>query len=183
MQLAPPAGAERIGWLTARLAELSESAPSTLIDLVDRIDLAPSTISVRIDAAIFAEKLDVLADGLDTDQLLITHPFQLRKRGVETKIVLSESPTGIDEALMRNIARAHNWLTRIRTGTSIAEIAQGEGISTSRIHQMIGLAFLAPDIVREVLDGKQPLGFTSDWCMRHTLPSDWQAQRDLLKTL
>jgi site-specific DNA recombinase len=42
---------------------------------------------------------------------------------------------------------------------------------------MIDLAFLAPDIVRDVLDGNQPIGFTSDWCLRHALPSDWDEQR------
>ncbi len=58
-----------------------------------------------------------------------------------------------------------------------------EGTSKRRVQQVIGLAFLAPDIVRDVLDGKQPLGFTSEWCLRHDLPSDWAAQRQLLATL
>ena len=47
---------------------------------------------------------------------------------------------------------------------------------------MIDLAFLAPDIDRDVLDGAQPMGFTSDWCLRYDLPSDWDEQRDLLAT-
>ena len=45
------------------------------------------------------------------------------------------------------------------------------------------LAFLAPDIIRDVLTGKQPIGFTSDWCKARPLPSDWQDQRALLATL
>lgn len=48
---------------------------------------------------------------------------------------------------------------------------------------MIDLAFLAPDIVRDVIDGKQPLGFTSEWCKTHVLPSDWGDQRALIATL
>lgn len=48
---------------------------------------------------------------------------------------------------------------------------------------MIDLAFLAPDLVREVVDGKQPLGFTSDWCKRHSLPPNWDEQRELLTQL
>jgi site-specific DNA recombinase len=47
----------------------------------------------------------------------------------------------------------------------------------------LDLAFLAPDIIRDVSQGKQPFGFTSGWCSRHDLPSDWQAQRDLIATL
>lgn len=48
---------------------------------------------------------------------------------------------------------------------------------------MIGLAFLAPDIARNVLDGKQPVGFTSDWCKSLEPRSDLSDQRALLATL
>jgi hypothetical protein len=48
---------------------------------------------------------------------------------------------------------------------------------------MIDLAFLAPDVVRDVMDGRQPIGLTSDWCKQHSLPSDWTAQRAMLATL
>ncbi len=40
---------------------------------------------------------------------MITAPFQLRKRGVETKLVLADASGGVDEALIRNIAKAHHW--------------------------------------------------------------------------
>jgi hypothetical protein len=59
----------------------------------------------------------------------------------------------------------------------------GGGGSKRRIQHIIGLAFLAPDIVRDVVDGRQPMGFTSDWCKRRGLPSDWAEQRVLLATL
>jgi len=62
-------------------------------------------------------------------------------------------------------------------------IAAEEGTSKRRIQHMIELAFPAPDIVRDVLDGRQPLGFTSDWCRTHTLPSDWNEQRRMLAAL
>ena len=62
-------------------------------------------------------------------------------------------------------------------------INEGGRTTNGRIHKLIDLAFLAPDIIRDVLDGKQPLGFTSDWCVRHTLPGDWQDQRALIATL
>ncbi len=42
---------------------------------------------------------------------------------------------------------------------------------------------LAPDIVRDILAGKQPLGLTSTWVATHTLPVDWADQRALIATL
>ncbi|MEM7520706.1 MAG: hypothetical protein AAF307_06675 [Pseudomonadota bacterium] len=85
--------------------------------------------------------------------------------------------------MIRNIARAHAWYERIKSGETFAAIAKTDGTSKRRIQQMIGLAFLAPDLVRDVLDGKQPVGFTSDWCKNHELPADWNEQRQLLATL
>ena len=110
-------------------------------------------------------------------------PFQLRKRGVESKLVLADAPAGRDDILIRNMARAHNWFGQIKAGRSFDEIAAADGISKRRIQQMIDLAFLAPDIVRDVLDGKQPAGFTSDWCKTHMLPPDWEAQRRTVAAL
>ena len=45
------------------------------------------------------------------------------------------------------------------------------------------LAFLAPDITRDILAGKQPIGLTSTWIMTHRLPISWDDQRALIATL
>ena len=85
--------------------------------------------------------------------------------------------------MIRNIAKAHRWFEQLLAGRTFAEVAESQGTSDRRIQQIIDLAFLAPDIVRDVLDGKQPLGFTSEWCAHNTLPSDWTEQRQRLATL
>jgi site-specific DNA recombinase len=96
---------------------------------------------------------------------------------------MADAPAGQDETLIRNIARAHAWFGRIKAGATFAEIAETEGTSKRRVQQVIDLAVLAPVIVRDVLDGKQPMGFTSDWCKTNELPSDWSEQRALIATL
>jgi site-specific DNA recombinase len=72
---------------------------------------------------------------------------------------------------------------RLKEGQSFETIAAELRTSKRRIQQIIDLAFLAPDIVRDITNGTQPMGLTSDWCMRHELPSDWQAQRQRIATL
>ena len=130
-----------------------------------------------------AETLSLDPETIDPITLHITAPFQQRKRGVETKFLLADAPASRDDTLIRNIALAHRWLERIKAGETFGDIATSGNTSKRRVQHMIDLAFLAPDIVRDVLDGKQPLGFTSDWCKARILPSDWQDQRDLLATL
>lgn len=161
----------------------SSAGRAELLGLVGRIDMASGHLMLALDAVALARHLAIGPDRLDAGALTRSVPFQLRKRGVETKLVLAEIPAGRDDTLIRNIARAHHWFGLIKTGRSFHEIAAAEGTSRRRVQQMIDLAFLAPDIVRDVLDGKQPLGFTSDWCKTHVLPSDWDAQRRMVAAL
>lgn len=72
------------------------------------------------------------------------------------------SDDGSHETLIRNIARAQSWFERVRSGETFVAFAEADGTLNRRVQQMIGLASLAPDIVRRILDGSQPLGFTSD---------------------
>ncbi|MCV2874208.1 recombinase family protein [Defluviimonas sp. WL0050] len=175
---------DEIATLRSRLVELSgEAGRADLLNLIGRIDIVPGHLMLELDAAALAGHLALDVDRLDADALAKSVPFQLRKRGVETKLVLADAPAGRDDTLVRNIARAHHWFGQLRAGRSFDEIAESEGTSRRRVQQMIDLAFLAPDIIRDVLDGKQPIGFTSDWCLRHELPSDWSEQRTLLASL
>jgi hypothetical protein len=167
----------------AATAWLADARPDDLLALIGRIDIAPGSMRLQLDASKLAERLFIEIDAIDTSQLTSCHPFQLRKRGVETRIILADAPTGQDETLIRNIARAHAWFEKIKAGSTFAQIADAEGTSRRRVQQMIGLAFLAPEIVQAVLDGKQPTGFTSDWCKTHDMPPDWSDQRALLATL
>lgn len=183
-RLTAGADAGEIGRLRGALNLMASSADNhALMALVARIDIAPGEIGLAFDPGRLGTVLKIDPDRIDAAGLQLKACFQLRKRGVETKLVLADTPTGRDEVLIRNIALAHSWFEQIKAGKTFGEIAAAGSLSKRRIQQMIALAFLAPDILRDVLDGRQPVGFTSDWCLRHELPSDWQDQRRLIATL
>ena len=49
------------------------------------------------------------------------------------------------------------------------------------VSQVLPLAFLAPDIVAMILDGRHPPDLTAERLIKHTkLPVDWAQQRRLL---
>lgn len=154
-----------------------------LFSLITRIDIAPGRLDLQLSADALAEAIGADGGRIAEDALVATFPFRLRKRGVETKIILADAPAGLDEVLIRNIAKAHVWFARIRAGETFSDIAETESASKRRIQQIVGLAFLAPDIIQDAMDGKLPVGFTSDWCVRHDLPTDWTEQRQLIATL
>ena len=161
----------------------ADKTSKQVLDLVQRIDIKPGEIKVVLDQKAIAETLSVKEDRIDTNPLTITSPFQIRKRGVETKLILGGNRVELDETLIANIAKAHHWYEQIKAGKTLSEIAKNENTTNGRISHLIGMAFLTPDIIREVLEGKQPIGFTSDWFVRHEMPSDWTTQRKLLTTL
>jgi hypothetical protein len=64
---------------------------------------------------------------------------------------------------------------------TIEDMAQAEGCSPSLISSRIKLAFLAPDIVEAILEGRQPASLTLARIKRACpLPMCWEEQRDLL---
>ena len=187
------------GWLFRLLSDLApatvEERRKVLADLTtaDRLDplapliaqvqVTPASITVTLDPAALAEALAVDVEALDPDTLTLRHATALRRRGVETRLILGAAPGTPDPVLLKNIQAARDWYTRLISGESLGAIAEGAGLPTSRLRQMIGLAFLAPDLLKRIVDGRQPLGFTSEWAKTHALPSDWDAQRRLFDQL
>ena len=89
-----------------------------------------------------------------------------------------------DSGLVQLVARAHNWFGRIAGGASTgpADIAAQDKAARTDVSRTLPLAFLAPDIVRAILEGRHPPDFTPSILARSAsrLPSDWNAQRQML---
>ncbi len=167
LMIAP--GADEIAQLqSALLGTKADANKADLLDLARRIDVAPGLLALSLDDAALAALLEIDPDRLAPDVLTRSVPFQLRKRGVGTKLVLADTPTGRDDTLIRNIARAHRWFNEIKSGRSFDEIADVESTSKRRVQQMINLAFLAPDIICGVLDDKH--AFARRQCREGTTP-------------
>jgi len=98
-------------------------------------------------------------------------------------MIVGRDARQVDQKLLDNVILANQCYRRLRDGMSYEAIAAEAKISKRRVQQLIDLAFLAPDIVRDISNGPQPLGMTSDWCLRHPLPADWQVQRQSIANL
>jgi site-specific DNA recombinase len=87
--------------------------------------------------------------------------------------------TPADHALVRMLVRAHNLRAKLlQSGEhSLTVTACSEGISRSYLTRLARLAFLAPEIVAAILDGRQPAHLTAARLSRLTrLPLDWSEQ-------
>ncbi|WP_209426928.1 hypothetical protein [Pararhodobacter sp. SW119] len=86
--------------------------------------------------------------------------FRIVKRGGRKEMRLPEgaaAPRQLENALVKALARAFRWKRMLDSGefTTIAELAQHEGIAVSYVTRVLRLTLLAPDIVEAILDGKQ----------------------------
>ena len=84
-----------------------------------------------------------------------------------------------DSALLRALGLAHHWqrLLDEQRGTSVAEIAEAEGMDSSHVHRLMRLTLLAPDVVEKLVS--QP-GVTAEKVLGRPWPYGWQEQMRLL---
>ncbi|WP_020182138.1 recombinase family protein [Methylotenera sp. 1P/1] len=117
----------------------------------------------------------------------ITLPIQLKRSGLNMRLIVEATDHDIkrnpDVRMVKLLSRAHHYFNQLTSGKvrSVKEIGEQEKLSSSHVSRVMLLAFLAPSIVRDILEGKHPPLLTSDKLMRSLpLPIDWNEQRQVL---
>jgi hypothetical protein len=85
--------------------------------------------------------------------------------------------------LLKTIARAHRWFDQLLSGEvkSLTAIATREGLNYRFVGKLIRLAFLAPEIVEAIAEGRQPPEVSTELLTKRIrLPLDWRDQKRLL---
>ena len=155
---------------------LSKGEPDLLGPLVAEGSLAKGSIALSLDVEALALQLGLKPEDLDPLALQIRAPFELRRRGVEGKIVAGDHQPAPDRTLLRALARAHAWTTDLRKGTPLSDLATKTRHSDSFIRTRAQLAILSPAIQRAILDGRQPPELTLETIIRKPIPLDWDVQ-------
>lgn len=107
-------------------------------------------------------------------------PFRIVKRGGRKEMQL---PAGVpqrsknDNTLIKALGRAFRWKRLLQSGeaTTIAELADRDGIAVSYVTRLLRLTLLAPDIVVAILEGRQGPEVTLARLME-PFPLEWEAQ-------
>jgi len=185
---------EEIRRMTTQAGEVAErlrNGPEQygrLRALLQRVRLEAEAVHLEIDVQALRAAL-ALAPLATGDPLLhtVTVAARLRRRGVETRFVLDAPPASRtaqpDPSLIRTVVRAHDWWQRWCNGQgeTLTGIARAEGVKDRYVARVVALAFLAPDLTAEILDGQQsPALSTDDLFKQWLLPPDWAEQRRLL---
>ena len=122
--------------------------------------------------------------GVSSQSLLkleVTVEFK-RSRGESRLVVPPDAqgnvPNGSSRCLVKAVARGRAWYVGLLHGevTGRRSIAKGSDLDERYVARILSCAFLAPDIVEAILNGRQPPDLTMEK-LRRPLPCDWEAQR------
>ena len=96
--------------------------------------------------------------------------------------ILDDGSAGPDPAVVRALGRAHEWRKWIEESEAMSyrAIAKKAEVTSGYVQTILPLAFLAPGLTRELLDGRRQVrGGLMAW-LRRGIPIDWGQQVDRL---
>ena len=160
--------------------------------IMTRVDLTKDSITITCDHSSLVGRLigapmsksTTQADRPDAAAHRITLPIAMKRRGVETKMVLTNGNTSHqkhDASLVQLIAKAHCYLASLTDGSgrNLTDVAKHYDTELSEVSRILPLAFLAPSITEAILTGRHPTSLTAQRLLRLShLPLAWNEQLD-----
>ncbi len=178
-------------WSSLRPDELRDLITS----FVRRIIIQENNIEVLMSRADLRQVLekgdDFVPPNLDCpyqpihpdDLICLTIEAKLKRSGGEVHLVVPPHSGGVpspqpNPSLIKAVARAHSWYERVLEGKSsnLKSLTLHGGLTPRYIGKVFGCAFLAPDIVESILDGRQPRDLSFKKLCAH-IPLSWIEQR------
>ncbi|HTV56702.1 MAG TPA: recombinase family protein [Terriglobia bacterium] len=177
---------------------LSSSSPSVVRDFVRKVVVRAVVHADRIEIKVGKQKLRAVLGGVDSDSssqpvsdrpecsdevISLNLEAQLRRRGGEMRLVLSPEIDGQTReepvpSLLKALARGREWYEWIVAGkvSGRRDISKKLSLDERYVSRVLQCAFLAPDIVQAILEGRQPPSFTLEK-MRSRTPLSWVEQK------
>jgi site-specific DNA recombinase len=181
--------------------QLSSGAPAVVKDLVRKVVQRVVVHADRIEVEVGKQKLraTLTADPHTSSACAATHQLEqgssdvisldiearVKRCGGEMRLVFPPNHPGPTQApassLLKALARGRQWYEWIVAGevSGRRSIAQRLGLNERHVGRVLECAFLAPDIVEAILDGRQPPDLTFKK-LTHGLPLSWIEQRKQL---
>ena len=170
-------------WLAAPPVEMR----NLVRDIVEQITVASDRIEIRLSRANVAAALDAggRSHRPDLDPVVLSIEAKLRRAGKGKRLVIENGAEAeVNAGLAAMIGEAFAIQKQLLSGSdaSIEAMSRRLGMNKCRLTSLLRLSYLAPDIVRALLEGRQPSELTPTQLLRLSkdLPHDWSEQRHVL---
>jgi hypothetical protein len=154
---------------------------------VNRVQLMRDEVIVELDREHLMARFTgfgTIPEAVPGSTIRLATKAYLRRSGGTVRLVLPPdhgSITASAPPLVHAVARAHVWLQQILRGdaTTQRELAEMTGYDERYVSKILSLAFLAPDLVEQILAGglQAPMLLSKQLV---TVPVDWSEQRKFL---
>jgi hypothetical protein len=177
----------------ARMAAALSGSPGEraklIRELVEKIIIDEKTIIIKLRRGLLlgGDVPSSTSEAASDSAVELTATVVFTRRGAATKLVLpglaqQKHRSRCDPALIKAIGRGRAWFDELATGRarSLQELAKRAGTSRRYIRRLVGLAFLSPQLVEAILQGRQSVELTATRLTELDLPLDWTEQHKLL---
>jgi DNA invertase Pin-like site-specific DNA recombinase len=166
----------------------TDASLQALLVPVVRIEVEAETLRIflkRSDLPRAAQKVCIPVEG-HPERLLLEVSVRCRLRGGRSWILpaADQGRTGAarrDLVLIRRLMQAHDLVGAMGWQSKDGSL-EGRAIKAPAAfdRRLCRLAFLAPNIQRAILEGRQPPGLNLETLIHGSIPADWSEQRRLL---
>ena len=148
----------------------SGSASELLRQRVERVVVHADRIEI-----VQAVTGDVAGDEEGESRTIVV-PVKLAHRN--RAVVFDDGRATPDPVLLKALCRAHEWRTWLEKGEALSfqELASKAGVTPGYVQKVLPLAFLAPGLTRELLDGRRRLHGGLMARLNRGIPADWDQQ-------
>jgi hypothetical protein len=123
-------------------------------------------------------------DSVDASELIcLSIDVRMKRYGGVVHLVVppnvsNTSPHRPKLALIKAVARAQGWYEAVIQGKALdmRSLARQAGLSERYVGKVFACAFLAPDIIESILEGRQPQDLTFEKLCQN-IPLSWDEQR------
>lgn len=162
-----------------------------LLSLVERIEVGRVNVKIRVRPGRVADVVDPEGHLMRIDHTVaditpaidLDVPASLKRVGMETKLLIDGAGGGPraapDRSMLRLLVLAHRYREMMleAQGHTIRVLAREAGVGSTYFSRVVRLGFLAPDVVKAVLQDRHPLELTAQKLSLHTkLPNAWRDQ-------
>lgn len=163
-------------WLIVPPAEVTE----LIRTIIEQVSIAPNHIDVSVAQSGLTKALGggQATNDKNRTSTVLSIMASLRRAGKGKRLVIEGSGTReVDESLVELLRRAFAVRNALLSGTddSLAAMTLRLGLGNGQLVALMRLSWLAPDIIRDCVEGRQPVGMTPTRLLKlgKDLPHDW----------
>ena len=123
----------------------------------------------------------------EEDTISVSVAFEIKRRNAGGSITITptkkatnqRTENNYDYTMIKSFAEAYSWKLMVEQGCTMKDISRTQGVHDKYISRVYRLNLVSPQIVKAIVDGKQPKILRLQDFMTKDIPLLWEEQEKL----